>query len=73
MINKKMQKCLELMRQLVTDIQGAPYPGDEFGPELYKIWYEHAQRVAVDCFEFLEENYPVDRVDFERSITSMLE
>ncbi len=67
-MNKKMQECVDMMRQLVTDIQGAPYPGDNFEPELYHIWYEHAQRVAVDCFEYLEENFPQERENFEKSL-----
>lgn len=67
-MNKKMQECIDMMRQLVTDIQGAPYPGESFEPELYRIWYEHAQRIAVDCFEYLEEHFPNEREDFEKSL-----
>ena len=67
-MSKKMQECIDMMRQLVTDIQGAPYPGDDFEPELYRIWYEHAQKAAVDCFEYLEENFPMERENFEKSL-----
>ena len=38
-------------------VQGAPYPGDDIKSELYTIWYEHAQRAAVECFEFLDANF----------------
>ena len=67
-MNKKFQECIDMMRQLVTDIQGAPYPGDDFEPELYRIWYEHAQKAAVDCFEYMEENFPMERENFEKSL-----
>ena len=53
-MDKKMSKCIELMRLLVSDIQGAPFVGDEFSTELYSIWYEHAQRDAVNAFEYLD-------------------
>ncbi len=52
-----MTKCIELMRLLVSDIQGAPFPGNELTGELYSIWYEHAQRDAVNAFEYLDENF----------------
>ena len=56
-MDKKMTKCIELMRLLVSDIQGAPFPGNELTGELYSIWYEHAQRDAVNAFEYLDENF----------------
>ncbi|MCR5725395.1 MAG: hypothetical protein K6G80_09955 [Treponema sp.] len=70
-MNKKFQECVDMMRQLVTDIQGAPYPGDDFEPELYRIWYEHAQRAAVDCFEYLEETFPKEKENFEKSLKQL--
>ena len=33
-MDKQLQKCIEIMRNLVSDIQGAPYPGEEVKPEL---------------------------------------
>lgn len=71
-MSKKIEQCVTLMRQLVTDIQGAPYPGEDFELELYRIWYEHAQKVAVECFEYMEEQFPGDREDFEKSIDKLL-
>ena len=53
MMDKKTMKCIQMMRDLVSDIQGAPFPGGEFKSELYEIWYEHAQKAAVECFEYL--------------------
>ena len=32
--------------------------------ELYKIWYEHVQKAAVECFEFLDANFPLQKTDF---------
>lgn len=60
------KKCAKMMRQLVADIQGAPYPGENFEPELYKIWYEHVQKAAGECFKFLDANFPVAKIDFTR-------
>lgn len=62
----------EKMRQLVSDVQGAPYPGDEFEPELYQIWYEHVQKNAQDCFEFLDAHFPSDQKDVKKTIQKLL-
>lgn len=53
-------EIIKLMRQLVSDVQGAPFPGEKIEPELYSIWYEHVQRGAQNCYEYLEEHFPVD-------------
>lgn len=66
-MDKKLEECIEIIRTLVSDVQGAPYPGDEVKPELYKIWYEHVQRDAVNAFEFLDEKYP-DKKDIGKSL-----
>lgn len=68
MTNKKLDTCVKMLRQLVSDIQGAPYPSDNFEPELYRIWYEHVQKVAVDCFEYLDDNFPQEKDDFGKAI-----
>ena len=70
-MDKQLQKCIEIMRNLVSDIQGAPYPGEEVKPELYAIWYEHVQRGAQNCFEFLDENFPVNDSKFKNSLNKM--
>lgn len=44
-----------IIRQLVSDIQGAPYPYT-VSSELYTIWYEHAQLIAVQALEYLNES-----------------
>ncbi len=49
-----------IMKQLVSDVQGAPYP-NVIDNELYRIWYEHAQLVAIQCLEYIGENFPQDR------------
>ena len=48
---------LAILKQLVSDVQGAPFPND-VNSELYQIWYEHAQRVAIRCLEYLDVNFP---------------
>lgn len=45
-------KSLDLLRQLMSEIEGAPFPG-ELNPELYAIWYEHAQSKAQEALEFI--------------------
>ena len=50
MEKKRTTELVALMRQLVSDVQGAPYPGSDFEPELYQIWYEHLQKNAQNCF-----------------------
>ncbi|HKL84971.1 MAG TPA: hypothetical protein VJ861_01400 [Treponemataceae bacterium] len=58
---KKMdQEGFQIMKQLVSDVQGAPYP-NVVDSELYKIWYEHAQVVAIDCLEFIDKNFPKEK------------
>ena len=67
-MNKKMKDTADLMRQLVSDIQGAPYPSD-VSSELYKIWYEHIQRDAINALGFIDENFPLDHTtDIENTI-----
>lgn len=56
-MDKKLAKCIEFMRMLLSDIQGAPFLGNDFSQELYTIWYEHAQRDAASAYEFLDENF----------------
>ena len=60
-----------MLRQLVSDVQGAPYAGDDITHELYSIWYEHAQRAAVTCFEFLDENFPEESKDVTKKIDKL--
>lgn len=71
MDKKKVQEFADMMRGLVSDVQGAPYPGAGFEPALYEIWYEHAQRNAQNCFEFLDEFFPTDQKEFAKSLSKM--
>ena len=48
---------LAILKQLVSDVQGAPFPQD-VNNELYDIWYEHAQRVVIQCLEYSDLNFP---------------
>lgn len=66
-----MEQFVVMMRQLVSDVQGAPYPGPGFEPELYSIWYEHVQRNAQTCFEFLDENFPSDKKELTKILQKM--
>ncbi len=56
------QRGLGILRQLISDIEGAPSPG-VVGKELYSIWYEHAQSVAQEALEYLDET----DTDYDRS------
>ena len=67
---KDVAKCIEIMRNLVSDIQGAPYPGDEIKSELYSIWYEHVQRDAVNAFEYLDEHF-TDKNEIKKTIDKL--
>lgn len=67
-MDKKVKQCIEMLRQLVSDVQGAPYPGDDINNELYSIWYEHAQAAAVSCFEYLDENFPEESKDVTKKL-----
>lgn len=53
--NSKDTTIQAIIRQLVSDIQGAPYPYT-ISSELYTIWYEHAQLIAVQALEYLNES-----------------
>ena len=72
MMDKKTKECIRMLRNLVSDVQGAPYPGDDIKSELYTIWYEHAQRAAVECFEFPDANFPRDKKAITKSIEKIL-
>ena len=70
-MDKKVKQCIEMLRQLVSDVQGAPYPGDDINNELYSIWYEHAQAAAVACFEYLDENFPEESKDVTKRLDKL--
>ena len=59
-MKKLDQEGYAIMKQLVSDVQGAPYP-NVIENELYRIWYEHAQVVAIQCLEFIDRNLPKDK------------
>ena len=46
------ERGLALLRQLMSELEGAPFLGS-IDPELYVIWYEHAQRSAQEALEYL--------------------
>ena len=71
MDKKTTKEFADMMRQLVSDVQGAPYPGDSFEPELYTIWYEHVQRNAQNCYEFLDANFPAEKKEFNKALQKM--
>lgn len=41
----------------MSDVEGAPFPGS-VQEELYAIWYEHAQSVAQEALEYLNQVDP---------------
>ena len=69
-MDKKFKECSEKLRKLVSDIQGAPYPGN-LDDELYYIWYEHVQRNAMECYEFLDEYFPTDQKDISKALDNI--
>ncbi len=46
------EKGLAILRQIMSDVEGAPSPG-VMKDELYSIWFEHAQSVAQEALEYL--------------------
>ena len=71
-MDKKLKECGEKLRKLVSDVQGAPYPGN-LEDELYMIWYEHIQKTAIECFEFLSANFPKEQAELTKSIDKLFE
>lgn len=67
-MDKKTKQCVERLRDLVSAVQGAPFPNDDLKPELYSIWYEHAQRSATECFEFLNDNFPENKKNITKLV-----
>lgn len=53
-MSEKLNECIGKLKDLVSDVQGAPFPG-AFNSELYTIWYEHIQSTALDTLEFLND------------------
>jgi hypothetical protein len=64
------EKGLAILRQLMSDVEGAPSPG-VMKDELYSIWYEHAQNVAQEALAYLNTVEPdhgrgdADQIEFE--------
>ena len=71
-MDKKLKECGEKLRKLVSDVQGAPYPGN-LDDELYYIWYEHVQRNAMECYEFLDEYFPTDQKEVSKALDDIAE
>lgn len=70
-MSKKLDECVNKLRNLVSDVQGAPYPGN-INDELYYIWYEHAQKNAMECFEFLDEHFPKEKEEIEKKLSKIM-
>ena len=45
-MDKKTKECIKMLRGLVSDVQGAPFPGGDIDTELYAFCYS--------AFEFYE-------------------
>ena len=72
MNKEKFEECIKMMRQLVSDIQGAPLPSADLEPELYRIWFEHVQRAGMECLEYLDENFPLEKEDIDNTLNKFL-
>ena len=70
-MDRKAKQWIQMLRDLVSDVQGAPFPGEDLNTELYSIWYEHAQKAAVECFEFLNANFPKEQKELTKSIDKL--
>lgn len=70
-MSHKEEEYKKKLRQLVSDVQGAPYPGT-IENELYTIWYEHIQKIAVECFQLLNEDAPLEQEGIEKTLDNML-
>ena len=70
-MDRKAKQCIQMLRDLVSDVQGAPFPGGDINTELYSIWYEHAQKAAVECIEFLNANFPKEQKDLNKTINKL--
>lgn len=70
-MSKADKKCVELLKRLTSDLHGAPYPGDDFNMELYRIWYEHIQESSQECLEYLEANYPTQK-DIDKTLEKIV-
>ena len=66
-MDSKLEECIGKLRALVSDVQGAPYPS-AIENELYTIWFEHIQRAPMDCFVFLNENFPQEPDEISQSL-----
>ena len=72
MRNEKFERCIKMMRQLVSDIQGAPLPSVDLEPELYRIWFEHVQTAGMECLSYLDENFPLEKEDIDSTLNKFL-
>ena len=72
-MDKKTKECIKMLRDLVSDVQGAPFQGSDINTELYAIWYEHTQKAAVECFEFLNANFPKEQKELTKSIDKLFD
>ena len=72
-MDKRSMQFVKMLRDLVSNVQGAPFPGEDVKPELYKIWYEHAQKSAVECFEFLNDNFPEEQSELDKTIDRLFQ
>ena len=74
---KKLKKLLFLESSLeglcLNNNLLCPFPGGDIDTELYAIWYEHAQKAAVECFEFLNANFPKEQKELNKSIDKLFD
>ncbi len=61
------EKGLALLRQLISDLEGAPFP-NAINNELYTIWYEHVQEAAGNALEYLNSQDPDYLGNFGRDL-----
>jgi len=72
-MDKKTKQCIKMLQDLVSDVQGAPFPGGEIKSELYSIWYEHAQRSAQTCIEFINDTFAKEQKEAKKTLAKSID
>ncbi|MFW5800809.1 MAG: hypothetical protein ACOCVC_02145 [Spirochaeta sp.] len=60
-------KGIELLKQLIGAIEGAPYP-HTLKSELYTIWHEHALNIATDALSYVNNQQKKQKDRLPKSI-----
>lgn len=56
------KEYVNLVKQLISEIEGAPYPS-QINNGLYTIWYEHAIMVATNALGKISDHLETEKKD----------